>query len=156
ANCAGSGFVSLGHNISSDGSCELTAAGDLTDTDPKLGPLENNGGLTATQALLPASPAIDAGDDSGCPDTDQRGAPRPVDGNGDGIAACDIGAFELQPPCVGDCGADGHVTIDELVLLVEIALSDADAASCRAGDVNADGRITVDEILRAVNAALYG
>ena len=47
-----------------------------------------------THALLPGSPAIDAaiGD---CPDHDQRGAPRPQDGNDDGVAVCDLGAFEL-------------------------------------------------------------
>ena len=47
-----------------------------------------------THALLPGSPAIDAaiGD---CPDHDQRGAPRPQDGNDDGVAICDLGAFEL-------------------------------------------------------------
>jgi hypothetical protein len=47
--------------------------------------------------LLPGSPAIDAGD---CtlgpkPTTDQRGFPRLVDGNNDGVVACDIGAYEL-------------------------------------------------------------
>ncbi len=47
-----------------------------------------------THALLAGSPAIDAaiGD---CPDHDQRGAPRPQDGNDDGVAVCDLGAFEL-------------------------------------------------------------
>jgi hypothetical protein len=65
--------------------------------------LADNGGPTQTHALVPGSPAIDAGgrvclDADGDPlTTDQRGQPRPVDGNGDGIAACDIGAFELQP-----------------------------------------------------------
>jgi hypothetical protein len=62
-----------------------------------------NGGPTQTHALVPGSPAIDAGgpvclDADGNPLTiDQRGQPRPVDGDGDGIVACDIGAFELQP-----------------------------------------------------------
>jgi hypothetical protein len=65
--------------------------------------LANNGGPTQTHALVPNSPAIDAGgplctDASGDPlTTDQRGQPRPVDGNGDEVAACDIGAFEFFP-----------------------------------------------------------
>ncbi len=52
---------------------------------------------------LPGSPAVDAGetvctDANGVPlTTDQRGLPRPVDGNNDGIVNCDIGAVELQP-----------------------------------------------------------
>jgi hypothetical protein len=56
--------------------------------DPKLGPLADNGGPTLTMALLPGSPAIDAGNTSLAPATDQRGFPRPA-----GLAA-DIGAFE--------------------------------------------------------------
>jgi len=47
--------------------------------------------------LLPGSPAIDAGTDIDAPVTDQRGAPRPADGNGDQVVAFDIGAFEVQP-----------------------------------------------------------
>ena len=65
-----------------------TPAGGDTFPDPKLGPLTNNGGPTLTLALLPGSPAIDAGDTSLAPATDQRGFPRPA-----GLAA-DFGAFE--------------------------------------------------------------
>jgi hypothetical protein len=62
--------------------------------DPKLGPLQNNGGLTQTMALKAGSPAIDHGDNSGVPATDQRGFVRKKDGNFDGRAIVDIGAFE--------------------------------------------------------------
>jgi hypothetical protein len=64
-----------------------TPAGGDSFTDPKLGPLANNGGPTLTMALLPGSPAIDAWNTSLSPSTDQRGFPRPI-----GLAA-DIGAF---------------------------------------------------------------
>jgi hypothetical protein len=77
-----------GHNLSSDGTCAFTNAGSPNNVDPKLGPLANNGGPTLTMALLPGSPAIDAGNTSLAPATDQRGFPRPA-----GLAA-DIGAFE--------------------------------------------------------------
>jgi hypothetical protein len=63
-------------------------------TDRRLGPLHDNGGPTFTHALLFGSPAIDAGDNSACPATDQRGFVRPMDGDDDGTATCDIGAFE--------------------------------------------------------------
>ncbi|QJW98370.1 right-handed parallel beta-helix repeat-containing protein [Frigoriglobus tundricola] len=85
-----------GHNLIGNGSLSSGwAATDLVGAnatiDPKLGPLQNNGGPTLTMALLPGSPALDAGgpDATGLPQTDQRGAARVV-----GHAA-DIGALEL-------------------------------------------------------------
>ena len=86
-NCAGN-IISQGHNLVSDGSCGFGVSGDISNTDPLLAPLQDNGGPTFTHALLDGSPAIDAGDNAACPATDQRGTTRPQG------AACDIGAFE--------------------------------------------------------------
>lgn len=58
--------------------------------------------------------------------------------------------------CTGDCGGDGEVTIDELILMVNVALGLAPAQNCPPGDVNGDGEITIDEIIQAVNRALSG
>lgn len=65
--------------------------------------LANNGGSVTTHALVPGSPAIDTGNATNCTDfsaavltTDQRGSPRPTDGNADSITRCDIGAFETN------------------------------------------------------------
>jgi CSLREA domain-containing protein len=90
-NCSGV-IRSRGYNLSSDASCGLTQPTDHPNTDPGLGPLADNGGPTATHALLAGSPAIDMGGSSadGCLSTDQRGITRPQG------AACDIGAFELE------------------------------------------------------------
>jgi len=84
--------VDLGHNLRSDWG--FTNATSLNNTDPKLGDLANNGGPTLTMALLPGSPAIDAGDTAAAPATDQRGISRPVG------PAADIGAFEYGLPAV--------------------------------------------------------
>jgi hypothetical protein len=89
------GLTSLGHNIDSDGSCGFGATGDLSLVDPLLGPLADNGGPTLTCVLLAGSPAIDAGDPLDTTLTDQRDFNRPADGNGDGVAIADIGAYEL-------------------------------------------------------------
>jgi CSLREA domain-containing protein len=94
-------FIDGGHNISSDDTCGFDPAnGSLPNTDPLLGPLQDNGGPTWTHALLPDSPAIDAGDDAQCPSTDQRGIIRPQDGDGDGVSICDIGSYELEGPWI--------------------------------------------------------
>src|SRR5262249_35875965 len=65
-------------------SIQISAPGDLNNTDPQLGPLHNNGGATQTMAFPSGSRAIDAGNPNGCTDslgnplkTDQRGKPRP-------------------------------------------------------------------------------
>jgi uncharacterized repeat protein (TIGR01451 family) len=63
---------------------------------------------------------------------------------------------ETPHPCIGDCNADGEVSIDELITLVNIDLGTLPFVECPAGDGNNDGDVTIDEILRAVNAALYG
>ncbi len=98
-NCAGDGmFTSQGFNLESANTCGFSAAdADLVNTDPQLGPLQNNGGTTPTQALAAGSPAVDAGS---CTDaaqhpltTDQRGVARPQPAGG----KCDIGAYELIP-----------------------------------------------------------
>jgi len=87
-------LVSQGYNLEGTNTCGLTATGDITNTNPYLQSLADNGGDTWTHALLRPSPALDGSDSSVCPATDQRGTTRPIDGDGDGTATCDIGAFE--------------------------------------------------------------
>ncbi|NJP07125.1 MAG: right-handed parallel beta-helix repeat-containing protein [Chloroflexaceae bacterium] len=107
-NCAHEGtFIDGGGNIqfpgTSCGAAVLTA-------EPLLAALADNGGPTQTMAPGIGSPAIDAGG-SACLPNDQRGQPRPADGDGDGTAACDSGAYERQadetPPSADNVVGDG-------------------------------------------------
>jgi hypothetical protein len=121
ADCAlpASLVMSAGHNLDGDGSCGLTDPTDLPNTDPLLGPFQDNGGPTWTHALLPGSPAIDpippadcSWDDDGDPGTlevplatDQRGVARPQG------AGCDIGAVEVTV-CANGLDDDGDGLVD--------------------------------------------
>ena len=86
---------SQGGNIDDQNLCKFTASTDHSSTDPQLGALQNNGGLTDTQLPPVVSPPIDAGVDAACPATDQRGVPRPQGPH------CDSGAVERTKPTVG-------------------------------------------------------
>lgn len=97
-DCFGGSGISKGFNIFGNAfGCKINhTQGDQFSVKPAdilLGPLTDNGGPTDTQALLPGSPAIDAGDPDDCPDTDQRGVLRPQGG------VCDIGPFEYEVVC---------------------------------------------------------
>lgn len=94
--------ISLGFNLDSTSQCGFTANGDQVNKDPQLGPLQSNGGPTATMAPALGSPVIDQGSAFG-PPVDQRGLIRPIDfpsipnSPAPGADGADIGAFELQP-----------------------------------------------------------
>jgi hypothetical protein len=91
---------SQGHDLIGDGSggsgfTDADRVGTAANPiDPMLGPLQDNGGSTQTMALLPGSPAIDAGDNTGAPMWDQRGPGFPRIEHG----IIDIGAFEYHFP----------------------------------------------------------
>lgn len=103
-NTFGIGVItSLGYNVDSSNSCNLTHETDLLNTDPLLNLPDINGIIT----LQSSSPAIDTGantylennngfDFLPCGYKDSRGLGRPQDANGDGVFECDRGSYEVQ------------------------------------------------------------
>jgi hypothetical protein len=90
-------ITNLGNNIDSGTSCGWgTANGSMSNTDPHLTSMGNYLSGTQVFGLSLSSPALDGVTYAplDCPARDQRGYPRPVDGNKDGTVLCDIGAFE--------------------------------------------------------------
>lgn len=72
------------------------------------------------------------------------------------ILTCLFASTPAAAACVGDCNGDGQVTVDELIVGVNIALGEASVEQCAAFDANGDGQVTVDEIVGAVSVALDG
>ena len=116
------GVTSLGGNLEFPG----TSCGFEVNADPGLGPLADNGGPTQTRALGEGSGAIDAGTNTGCPATDQRGVSRPQGSD------CDIGSFELeevaenQAPTVTVDGGGSCGSSSDMRGTINLALSDPD------------------------------
>jgi CSLREA domain-containing protein len=154
------GFNFIGNNSSAT---ITPTTGDQIGTpgspkNPKLGPLQDNGGSTMTQALLAGSTAIDAGNSSGS-STDQRGLTRPADSpaiadpsGGDGS---DIGAYEMQveqlPGCVGintvvknnnDSGAD---SLRQIIANVCTGTTITFAGNVRGAITLTSGELVVDK-----------
>jgi CSLREA domain-containing protein len=99
-DCYNRGVIAANlNNLVEDGSCSPTLSGD-----PKLSSLQDNGGPTLTYALLPGSPAINAGQNTTCLTVDQRGVARPQ------LGQCDIGAFESRGFTLAVGGGNNQVT----------------------------------------------
>jgi len=135
------GYILIGNT---SGATIVGFTGDQLDVDPILGPLQDNGGPTKTQALLFGSPAIDKGHSFGSV-TDQRGFTRPVGSaqvtGGDGS---DIGAFEVQG-VAGVPGTLGNISTRLRVLSGDNALI---------GGMIATGTAPKRVIIRAIGPSL--
>ena len=105
-NCllSGGSISSFGYNFEDHNECGLVDPTDHVNVNTLIGPLAEHWN-SATHAPLPSSPVIDAGNPAGCLDlidfpgplsTDQRRAPRPLDGDGLPGARCDAGAHEFD------------------------------------------------------------
>ena len=155
--------TSDGYNLSNDnGGGFLTAIGDQINTDPLLGPLQDNGGPTFTHELLSGSPAIDAGDPNFTPppDYDQRGSgfPRVLNGR------IDIGAFEVQtvtPAYAGQVqppiNPDGSSTFNVRrgVVPIKFNLTQGGVATCDLPPATIAVTRTAGGVVGQVNESVY-
>ncbi len=107
-NCDGT-LSSFGFNLEDTDTCGFDLPSDFVNRFPMLAPLADNGGPTWTHAIAPGSPAIDNGNPWTTLSTDQRGFPRRYDGDGNGVANPDIGAFEYS---IGWIFSDGFESGD--------------------------------------------
>lgn len=154
-DCTGT-LNSLGYNLIYSGTgCNIvgTTTGNLLGLDPRLGPLQNNGGPTTTHALLTSpnvSPAINAGDPIGCYGeynnllpADQRYAAR--------AGRCDMGAYELNACLLpGDVDDDRDVDVDDITLTAQVW--DVPTANYNAAaDVDWDGFNTLLDIQKGAS-----
>ena len=102
-DCVGA-ITDAGYNLDDDGSCGFsTAHSSQSAVGPDLGPLQDNGGPTETQAPAADSPVLNqipldtvVNSTTLCPGTDQRGVARPQG------TECDIGAVELAAATESD------------------------------------------------------
>lgn len=143
--------TSNGFNVVEDATGAIGLGGtDQLGTDPLLSSLSNSGGPTRTMALNAGSVAIDAGDPACGLLADQRGTLRPLDGNGDGNAVCDVGAFELEGPtcawiaggCPGDFDGDFDFDSDDISAFFAEWESGGNCA-----DADQDGDADSDDII---------
>ncbi|MEH2117915.1 DUF4347 domain-containing protein [Nostoc sp.] len=131
-----SGNNLIGNNTGSTGLTTSTLVGSsASPINPKLGPLQNNGGATFTDALLAGSPAINAGNNSlvaGSVTTDQRG----IGFNRISDNTVDIGAYEVQSTSPPPVNTDTVVT----------NTNDSGAGSLRQAILNANATVGADTI----------
>ena len=136
-NTVASGFSSLdGDQLGTSGS----------PINPLLGPLQNNGGNTQTVALLPGSPAINAGDTTAAAglSTDQRGTgfTRVVNGT------VDVGAYEVQASLATT------TTLSPISSPVNVGQSVTFSATVSAGSGTPTGSVTFEDTISGVTTTL--
>ncbi len=132
-NCGGA-ITNGGNNIDDGATCGWSSAnGSMSGTNPNLGPLANNGGLTQTLAVLAGSPAIDGvtfNVPNGAPTSDQRGVARPQG------ERYDIGSYET--------------TAQSGPRFVVNSIADTDDTACETAPA---GNCTLREAINSANAA---
>jgi len=115
-------------------------------------------GISGDFHLTPSSPCLDAGSNSAVPawlTTDFENNPRIIDGNGDGNAVVDMGAFEfisMTTGLLGDINKDEKIDISDVILVLRIALQLDPEADC--SDINNDGVVDISDVILTLRMAL--
>ena len=174
SSCTSSAVIDGGNNLDSGNTCNF-ANNALTNTNPSLGSLGDNGGPTQTMALLSGSPAINVGNATICSNApvsgkDQRSVTRPLG------AGCDIGAYEagaiipvvtasnpsanavltslssitvvFNQDMLDNATADGAENVNNYILVERGANASFDTTSCKDGVVS-------DDVQQTINSASY-
>ncbi len=158
-SCYGS-ITSRGYNVDATGGCGLHGGSDLVNVDAEVSRLENPDGSTHALAIERTSAATDSGDPQGCGAADQLGTERPQDGDGDGSARCDRGAYEVEATCDGPDGDGDGVpdACDNCPSVANPAQTDSDSNGagdlCEGAGCGKVARSTSDLDLGAIAALL--
>ncbi|MCT7982460.1 DUF4347 domain-containing protein [Laspinema sp. A4] len=123
---------------------DVNITADVLIADPLLGPLQEIDGFLI-HPLLPGSPALDAGNNAIAPATDTRGQIRPFDGDGNGTAIADIGAYEFTVPIVSNLPIE--------VLLGTTAIADDTTTAVNLGTTEVGDALTTTFTLRNPNSS---
>ena len=133
---------SLIGNTSGSGITAKTGTGNILNQQARLGPLADNGGPTLTHALLPSSPAFNAGNNALA--LDENGNPLTTDQRGENrirFGTVDIGAVESEfddPFLLGDTSLDGAVNFFDITPFISLL---ANGTFLNEGDINRDGNV---------------
>ncbi|QTA85225.1 choice-of-anchor Q domain-containing protein [Desulfonema magnum] len=140
-------YASDGNNLIGDSTGSTGFANDVSGdivgsasspADPGLGPLQDNGGSTATHALLEDSPAINTGSDTEAPDSDQRGL---------GREQTDIGAYEYVVTEPGNIDGTGTTDLKDAILALKVTAGMPAGTISLNADVNRDRKIGLAEVI---------
>ena len=147
---AADGVIEFGFNLIEDDTCAIHSGGDVVNGAPGLSLLRvDDGSFVRYRMPLPGGAAVDAaspGPDHACENADQRGTPRPLDDDGDGIARCDLGAVEGTDPLTRVFEVGTSVDSVDLAPGDGLCANSAGACSLRAAVMEANAKPGPDVI----------
>jgi hypothetical protein len=150
-NLIGDGSGASGLTDRVNGNQVGTAASPI---DPRLGPLQDNGGPTPTMALLPGSPALKAGDPAQLGVADQRGVVR-SGGVNIGAYQASASAFVLTAPAMVTAGTPFDVTVKAVDAFGQVALGYTGTVTFSASDTDSAVMLPVDYLFTADDHGMH-